>query len=173
MENYDTEGNLFITGQNNKEGEKVYRQIFKGDNDNSLGIFLIQGDKKAFFGGDMNNNPENVNGEIIGDEDRLKYEIGKIDLLKLGHHGYYYSNTKDYMDILLPDYTIITNDTWAPYLKTLSILEEKKINYLFSTEDEYEVCASIYNDEITLGFGTPGVKKLSMKCFIYLKIKFI
>ena len=127
---FDSEGNLFVTGQNNKEGQKVYRQIFKGDNENSLGILLIQGDKKAFFAGDMNNVPKNINGEIIGNEDRLKYEIGKIDLLKLGHHGNYYSNTSDYMDIISPNYAIITNYVWGPYLRTLSILEEKK-NKLF------------------------------------------
>ena len=51
---FDTEGNIFITGQNNKDGKKVYRDIYEDDNQNSLGILLFQGDKKAFFSGDMN-----------------------------------------------------------------------------------------------------------------------
>ena len=82
---FDTEWNLFVTGKNKINGKKVYRDIYAGENENSLGILLFQGDKKAFFAGDMNNIKKNVGGEQIGDEDRLKYEIGKIDLLKLGH----------------------------------------------------------------------------------------
>ncbi len=78
---FDTEGNLFITGKNEKDGKKVYRDIYEGENENSLGILLIQGNKKAFFSGDMNNIEKNVGGKKIGDEDRLKYEIGKIDFL--------------------------------------------------------------------------------------------
>jgi hypothetical protein len=46
---FDTEGNLFITGKNIINGEKVYRDIYTGENQNSLGILLFQGDNKAFF----------------------------------------------------------------------------------------------------------------------------
>ena len=51
----------------------------------------------------MNDLLKNVGGGRIGDEDRLKNEIGKIDLLKLGHHGSKTSNTTDYMNILAPN----------------------------------------------------------------------
>ena len=36
---FDIEGNLFITGQRN----------YSGENQNSLGVLLFQGDKKPFF----------------------------------------------------------------------------------------------------------------------------
>ena len=107
----------------------------------------------------MNNVKKNVNGEQIGDEDRLKNEIGKIDLLKLGHHGYYNSNTEDYLNVLSPNYAVITNDVGIPYYNTLRILDNKKVNYIYSTQDKYEVCVIIYNDEITLEFGTSELKK--------------
>ena len=60
-------------------GKKTCRDIYADDNQNSLGILLFQGDNKAFFSGDMNNIEKNVGGKRIGDEDRLKNEIGKIN----------------------------------------------------------------------------------------------
>ena len=95
----------------------------------------------------------------------MKYEIGKIDLLKLGHHGYSGSNTNDYMNILLPNYVIITNDIGSEDYQLTHYLEKSNINYLYSTQDEYEVCAIIYNNEITLGFGSEGVKRVKDEIF--------
>ena len=80
----------------------------------------------------------------------MKYEIGKIDLLKLGHHGYGGSNTIDYLNVLMPNYAIITNDIGYVNNTTHDFLERNKVNYLYSTQDKYEVCAIIYNNEITL-----------------------
>jgi len=168
---FDTEGNLFITGKNIINGEKVYRDIYTGENQNSLGILLFQGDNKAFFSGDINNIEKNVGGKQIGDEDRLKNEIGKIDLLKLGNNGYWRSNTIDYMNVLMPSYVIITNEIGYENSQVYDFLERNKVNYLYSTQDEYEVCAIIYNDEITLGFGTEGVKKVKDEIFYIPKSK--
>ena len=116
---FDSEGNLFVPGKNIINGKKVYRDIYFNENHNSLGILLFQGEKKAFFSGDMNNYKKNVGWKQIGDEDRLKYKIGKIDLLKLGHHGLYASNSKDYINVLMPSYAIITNDVGRAYYQTI------------------------------------------------------
>ena len=113
----------------------------------------------------MNNIAKNVGGKKIGDEDRLKNEIGKVDLLKLGHHGYRNSNTNDYINVLLPNFAIITNDIGGEYVEVANFLEKNKINYLYTTQDEYEICASIYNEEITLGFVTSGIKKVKGEIF--------
>ena len=130
-----------------------------------MGVLLTQGNKKAFFSGDMNNVKKKF-GEIkIGDEDRLKDKIGKIDLLKLGHHGYQNSNTKDYLNKLRPEYAIITNDIGEIFLETNQFLDENNINYLYSTQDEYEVNAIITNDNIELGFGTQGIKNIKGKTY--------
>ena len=157
---FDTEGELFVTGKNIKDGKKVSRDIYAGENENSLGILLFQGNKKAFFAGDIENTKKYVGGKKIGDEDRLKYEIGKIDFLKFGYHGYSTSNTIEYMAVISPDYGVIANDVGISGSYALRYMENNKKNFLYSTQDEYEVCAIIYNDEITLGFGTPGIKKV-------------
>ena len=84
-----------------------------------------------------------IDKENIEDEDRLKNIIGKVDLLKLGHHGYQYSNTNDYINILKPDYVIINNDTDCIFSETADYLEKNNINYLYSSYYKYEVSASI------------------------------
>ena len=61
---FDSEGNLFVPGKNIKNGKKLYRDKYAWENKNSLGILLIQGEKKAFFSGDMNNMKKNVLGKV-------------------------------------------------------------------------------------------------------------
>ena len=161
---FNSEGNLFIP-ENNKSEKKIYRDIYTGENQNSLGVLLFQGNKKAFFSGDMNNLKKNIGGQKIGDEDRLKNIIGKIDLLKLGHHGYVHSNTKDYLNVLKPDYAIITNDIGKINVETNKFLDKNNIKYIYSTQDEYEVNATITNDNIELGFGSKGIKKVKDKIY--------
>ena len=107
----------------------------------------------------------------IGDEDRLKNEIGKIDLLKLGHHGGGGSNTTDYMNTLMPNYVIITNDICGEGYEIYDFIKDNNINYLNITNDEYEICVIIYNNEITFGFGSEGVKKVKYEIFYIPKNK--
>ena len=164
---FDSKGNLFVPG-NDKNKKKIYRDIYTNENQNSLGVLLTQGNKKAFFSGDMNNIIKNVGKNKIGDEDRLKNIIGKIDLLKLGHHGYQYSNTKDYLNVLKPEYVVITNDIGEIFIETNEYLEKNNINYLYSTNDEYEINAIISNNNISLGFGTKGIKRIKDKIY-YIK----
>ena len=177
---YDSEGNLFVTGENKNE-KKIYRDIYTGENQNSLCVLLTQGNKKVILSGDMNNIKKNIGKDKIGDEDRLKNIIGKIDLLKLGHHGYQHSNTADYINILKPEYVVITNDVDRIFSETKDYLEKNKINYLYTTQDEYEISAIISNNDIELGFGTCGIKNIKDKIFYiseenkyknYLKFEF-
>ena len=165
---FDVNGDLFIPGLNEEGNKIIQRDIYEGENHNSLGVLLLQGNKKAFFSGDMNNIKKKVGNDKIGDEDRLKDIIGKIDLLKLGHHGYQHSNTDDYINVLKPEYAIITNDIDSILSDTAEYLEKNKINYLYTTYDKYEVSSTITNDEIFLGFGTEGIKKIKDKTY-YIK----
>lgn len=57
--------------------------------------------RSAFLSGDINNLV--APGERMGDEDALKAKIGKVDLLKLGHHGRVNSNSVDYLRNILKD----------------------------------------------------------------------
>ncbi len=72
-----------------------------GENANSIGIKLIKGEKSAFLASDFTNNSgfEMTYADIIGD----------IDLLKIGHHGYFGSSTRGFMKTLKPIIAICTN----------------------------------------------------------------
>ena len=73
-----------------------------GENDNSLGVLLEVGGVKVFLAGDINN--------ITGDEDRLAPEIGKVNILKVGHHSYSKSTSAKWLKTLNPDVCAVTND---------------------------------------------------------------
>ena len=72
-----------------------------GENGNSIGINLTKGDKKAFLAADFTNDG--------GFETALAEQIGDIDLLKIGHHGYFGSSSPDFLRTLTPDIAICTN----------------------------------------------------------------
>ena len=147
-------------------GNPTAREIVDGDNNNSIGLLLTQGNKKAFFAGDMNNLDKDDTTGRIGDEDRLKDKIGKVDFLKLGHHGYSNSNTNDYMNVLKPEYAVITNDMGGAYKDITEWLKENNTQYLYTTSDEYGISATITNNSIYFGFETlGGYKNVNGKVF--------
>lgn len=63
--------------------------------------FPITAPDGAVTAADINN--------LDGDEDRLAKELGKINLLKVGHHGYENSTTSDYIQALSPEFAVVTN----------------------------------------------------------------
>lgn len=78
----------------------------------SLGVKVtsMQTGTTAFLSGDINN--------YNGTETELAKKLGHVNLLKLGHHGSYGSNTDGYIRSLNPDmailtgtYTYVTNTT--------------------------------------------------------------
>jgi len=94
-----TLGNFTVKIMNTVDPENSERV---GENDNSLGVLLEKNGTKIFLAGDINN--------YTGDETRLAPEIGKVNMLKLGHHGYAGSSTDDLISALLPDTCVITNN---------------------------------------------------------------
>ena len=73
-----------------------------GENDNSLGVLVERGGARIFLAGDIDNKS--------GDEDRLAPQIGKVDILKIGHHSYAHSTSENWLKILNPKLCIVTND---------------------------------------------------------------
>lgn len=73
-----------------------------GENDNSIGVLVEKGGKKAFLAADIDNK--------TGDEDRLGPQIGKVDILKVGHHSYSGSTTAKWLKTLMPEVCVVTND---------------------------------------------------------------
>ena len=47
------------------------------------------------------------------DEVRVKDSIGKVNVLKVGHHGYYSATSKGYIKTLKPDYMIVPNSGFS------------------------------------------------------------
>lgn len=75
-----------------------------GENENSLGLLIEVDGQKAFLAGDINN--------LEGTESAIKDEIGKVDLLKLGHHGYDFSSSIGFLQTLHPEIAIVTNSAF-------------------------------------------------------------
>ncbi len=73
----------------------------RGDNSESIGAKVTKGGKSAFLAADITG--------PSGLEDKLGDKIGHIDLLKAGHHGYYGSSSKSFLDKLTPELAIIPN----------------------------------------------------------------
>lgn len=72
-----------------------------GENENAIGLLIEKNSMRAFLAADINNSD--------GDEDRLVEELGKVNLLKVGHHGYDGSTTVGFVEALRPEFAIVTN----------------------------------------------------------------
>ena len=68
---------------------------------------VIKGEKSAFLAADFTDG--------TGLEDIFADSIGDIDLLKIGHHGYYGSSSADFLRVLKPETAICTNQIGKIY----------------------------------------------------------
>ncbi len=73
----------------------------EGENAASIGIKVIKGEKTAFLASDIT--------KSCGLEQIYGDEIGNIDLLKAGHHGYFGSSSSGFLKKLNPEIIIVTN----------------------------------------------------------------
>lgn len=93
---------------------------YKKDNDYSL-LTLISHDKlNFFFGGDA---------EKKRLKEALKYDLPKIDLYKVPHHGRYNSKSTEMIQLISPKISIITNTMADPQLIEALELEGSEILY--------------------------------------------
>ena len=72
-----------------------------GENENAVALYVEDGDKKILLMADVN--------YLDGDEQAISKEIGKVDLVKLGHHGYGYSSGTPFLTRTQPKIAIYTN----------------------------------------------------------------
>lgn len=91
-------GDFTLRFLNTVTPEELYE---KGENASSVGVIVKKGEKTAFLSADFTNDS--------GLEDIYADDIGDIDLLKIGHHGYYGSSSKDFLKTLKPEIAIVTN----------------------------------------------------------------
>ncbi len=78
-----------------------------GENASSVGVIIRKGEKTTFLAADFTNDSglEKIHADDIGD----------VDILKIGHHGYYGSSSKDFLEVLKPEITIVTNNLGKIY----------------------------------------------------------
>lgn len=91
-------GNLTLTMFNTVDPENPKKV---GENDQSLCLLVEKNGTRVFLTGDLDN--------YTGDEARLAPQIGKVDLLKVGHHSYSGSSTAKFIRALSPKTCVITN----------------------------------------------------------------
>lgn len=96
----------------------------------SLGVKVTAGGATAFLSGDINN--------LCGAEDALASELGHVDFLKLGHHGFNNSNSIGYIKALSPKFVFQTG--------RYSTMREELVRALWEIDSRYYSSADVVND---------------------------
>lgn len=86
-----------------------------GENDQSLCLLVEKNGARVFLAADLDN--------YSGDESRLAPQIGKVDLLKVGHHSYGGSSSAGFIRTLQPRVCVITNNFESADRRTLARFE--------------------------------------------------
>ncbi len=81
--------------------------VVENENANSIGVKITKDEKSAFLGADITAD--------TGLEEYYAERIGDIDLLKIGHHGYYGSSSKSFLKVLKPEICVCTNQIGKVY----------------------------------------------------------
>lgn len=97
---------------------------YKKDNDYSLLTLVSHNKLKLFFGGDA---------EKKRLKESLKYDLPKIDLYKVPHHGRYNSKSEEMIKLISPKIAVITNTIGDP--KVIEALESEGSEILYSGEN--------------------------------------
>lgn len=114
-----------------------------GENANSVGVLVTKGTKKAFLSADFTKSSglEQLYGEKIGD----------VDLLKIGHHGYYGSSSQKFLKQLKPEIAICTNYLGKIYPNVKWNLTMTAKAPIYATADRNGIIATFTdNDKIIL-----------------------
>ncbi len=109
-----------------------------GENAASVGIKVTKGKKTAFLAADFTR-PSGLE-KLYGDE------IGDIDLLKAGHHGYYGSSSPSFLKKLSPELVIVTNQLGKVYPNVKwNFTMSAKVPF-YATYDNNGIIASFTDD---------------------------
>ncbi len=104
-----------------------------GENDQSLCLLVEKNGTRVFLAADLDN--------YSGDERRLAPQIGKVDLLKVGHHSYGGSSSAKFIRTLSPTTCVITNRFESMDRTTLARIERICSPAFYSTGRENGVLA--------------------------------
>lgn len=136
ISNFDNEsfsfGNFKITFLNGAPKERK-RQF--GENINSVVTLVEKSGAKILLAGDMNYKD--------GDERRITDKVGKIDLLKVGHHGYFESTSFYLAKKMKPKYAVVTNNSARIFPDVRFKLKYIAKSKIYATADVNGVIADI------------------------------
>ncbi len=79
----------------------------EGENAASIGVKVTKGGKSAFLAADIT--------ASTGLEDIVAPLVGEVDLLKIGHHGYFGSSSQSFLEALSPEIAVVTNQLGKIY----------------------------------------------------------
>lgn len=113
-----------------------------GENINSVVTLVTLGEKRAVLAGDLNYK--------AGDEFRLAREIGRVDLLKVGHHGYAGSTSGYWVKSLMPKYAVVCNKGSAVYPDVKLKLKKISRSEIIATADCNGAAAEFFPDKINI-----------------------
>ncbi len=112
-----------------------------GENVNSVVALIEYNGFKALLTGDMNYKN--------GGERQIAKKVGKVDLLKVGHHGYVGSTSFYFVKKLMPKYSIVCNEEKGIYPDVKYKLKKIAKSKLYCTADSNGVKVS-FDDGIKI-----------------------
>ena len=89
----------------------------KDENANSLCLLVECGGMRAVLAGDLNN--------LDYRETRIAREIGRVDLLKAGHHGFEGATTIGCLAFLRPATTVFTNNSKSGAASPIDCIQDE------------------------------------------------
>lgn len=111
-------------------------------NNYSIVLEIIYGNKSFLLTGDAEN--QILNKIAVS---------GKVDVLKVSHHGSYSANGKRFYNRIMPEYAVISvgnsNRYGHPHRETISILKERNIKF-FRTDNDGTVVFETDGNEINV-----------------------
>ncbi len=110
----------------------------KGENASSVGVKVTKGKKNAFLASDIT--------KSTGLEDIVAPIVGDVDLLKIGHHGYFGSSSKEFLGVLKPEIAIVTNQLGKVYPNVKWNLTMSAKVPFYATFDNNGIIASFTDD---------------------------
>ena len=116
---------------------------FNNENDSSIMLAINVGKLKLLFMGDS--------GKIVENYLLKNAVLGKVDILKVGHHGSKTSSSKEFINEINPKYSIISvgknNRYGHPNKEVLENLENSKI---YRTDQDGSIMFKIKNNKLKI-----------------------
>ena len=135
----------------NKDKNKLYflqTKEYDNENDNSNVIYTELNGYRFMFMGDASSTTEK---EILD-----KYNLSKIDVLKVGHHGSRTSSSKEFINEISPKYSVISvgknNRYGHPNKKVLDNLNTSKV---YRTDQDGSIMFKIKNNKLKIKTCSP------------------